>query len=300
LLNSLVGSAAANAAGIVAPWAGFNTLWGTGATVAQALRPFPQYSSIDTTNGQGDRIGHSTYHSMQVKFSKRYSGGLILQGSYVLSKALDDAEGGVMDAANRRLCKSIAGYDQTHVVKVNYVYELPFGQGKKFLNGNRILSTVIGGWRFSGIHQYNSGSPMSLGTSISFPIFNTSNRITATTYDGWRGAIAGDKFNPAVDSFFQPASWFGTQPTDRFGNVTRLNPKLRNPWNTSENVSLAKTFKIREPMRLDFRCEAFNLLNRTTFGGLSGATSLQDPNFGLYRSQANSPRRMQVALKLYW
>jgi hypothetical protein len=53
-------------------------------------------------------------------------------------------------------------------------------------------------------------------------------------------------------------------------------------------------------MRLDFRCEAFNLLNRTAFGGLGSATSLQNANYGLWRSQSNSPRRMQVALKLYW
>lgn len=303
VLNSQVGSAAANAAGVVAPWAGFNALWGSGATVAQSLRPFPQYSTIDTTNGQGDRIGHSTYHSMQLKFTKRYSGGLTLQGSYVLSKMLTDADAGggtPFDKYNRRLDKSIASYDQTHVLKVNYVFDMPFGAGKKYLNSNPILSTVIGGWRFSGIHQYSSGTPMSLGTTIGFPIFNTGNRITAATYDGWRGPIAGDKFDPNVDRFLQPASFFGTQPTDRFGNVTRYNPKLRGWPGLSENVSLAKTFSIREPMRLDFRVEAFNLLNRTAFGGLNSATSLQNANYGLWRSQSGAPRRMQVALKLYW
>ena len=133
LLNSQVGSAAANAAGITPPWSGFNQLWGTGATVAQSLRPFPQYSTVDTINGQGDRIGHSTYHSMQVKFSHRYSSGLTVQASYVLSKLLTDADSGSgtpEDQYNRRLEKSIASYDQTHVVKLNYVYELPFGKGK--------------------------------------------------------------------------------------------------------------------------------------------------------------------------
>ena len=118
LLNSQVGSAAANAAGVVAPWSGFNKLWGTGATVAQSLRPFPQYSAVDTINGQGDRIGHSTYHSMQVKFSKRYSSGLTVQASYVLSKLLTDADSGSgtpEDHYNRSLEKSIASYDQTHV-----------------------------------------------------------------------------------------------------------------------------------------------------------------------------------------
>jgi TonB dependent receptor len=124
LLNSLVGGTAANAAGVTPPWSGFNTLWGTGATVAQSLRPFPQYSTVDTVNGQGDRIGHSTYHSMQVKFSHRYSAGLTVQASYVLSKLLTDSDSGTgepEDQLNRRLEKSIAAYDQTHVVKLNYV-----------------------------------------------------------------------------------------------------------------------------------------------------------------------------------
>ena len=62
---------------------------------------------------------------------------------------------------------------------------------------------------------------------------------------------------------------------------------------------MGKTFSIRESLRMDFRMEAFNLLNRTTFSELSGATSLQNANFGLYRQQDNTARRMQVALKLY-
>jgi hypothetical protein len=302
LLNSRIDSSAAAGAGITTPFPTFATVWGSGATVGQSLRPFPQYSSIDTTNGQGDRIGHSTYHALQVKFTKRYSGGLTLQSSYVLSKMLSDADsggGGIMDAANRRLSKSIASYDQTHVAKFNFVYELPFGHGKTYLSQG-VASQVLGGWRVSGIFGYSSGTPMSLGTTISFPIFDTSNRITATTYEGWRGAIAGSKFDPAVDKFLQPVSWFGTQPTDRFGNVTRYNPKLRNWPGFNEDISLGKTFLIREPMRLDFRMEAFNLLNRTSFSGLSGATSLQNANFGLWRNQGNTARRMQVALKLYW
>ena len=51
---------------------------------------------------------------------------------------------------------------------------------------------------------------------------------------------------------------------------------------------------------MDFRWEAFNLFNRVRFGPLSGGTTLQDPNFGLWRTQVNSPRQIQVALKLYW
>ena len=302
LLNSQVGSAVANAAGVVAPWPGFNKLWGTGSTVAQSLRPFPQYSAVDTTNGQGDRIGHSTYHSMLVKFSKRYSAGLTVYASYVLSKLLTDADSGggtPENHYNRRLEKSTASYDQTHVVKLNYVYELPFGKGRKFLNQGGVASAVLGGWRFSGIQNYSSGTPFSLGTTISFPIFNGGNRATVATYDGWRGAIAGSKFDPAVDKFLQPVSFFGVQPTDRLGSLTRYNPKLRNWPGRGESVSLARSIKFTESKRLDFRWEAFNLLNRTSFGALSGGATLQNANFGLWRT-SGSGRRMQVAMKLYW
>ena len=303
LLNSQVGSAVANAAGVVAPWSGFNKLWGTGSSVAQSLRPFPQYSAVDTINGQGDRIGHSTYHSMQVKFSKRYSSGLTVQASYVLSKLLTDADSGggtPENHYNRSLEKSIASYDQTHVVKLNYVYELPFGKGRKFLSNKSVGSAILGGWRFSGIQNYSSGTPFALGTTVSFPIFNGGNRPTVAAYDGWRGAIAGGKFDPAVDKFLQPASFFGTQPTDVLGTMTRYNPKLRNWPGFGESVSMARSITLKEQKHLDFRWEAFNLLNRTQFGALSGGGTLQNANFGLWRTQANSGRRMQVSLKLYW
>src|ERR1035437_1462933 len=229
LLNSQVGSAAANAAGITPPWSGFNTLWGTGATVAQSLRPFPQYSTVDTINGPGDRIRHSTYHSMQVKFSHRYSSGLTVQASYVLSKLITDADSqgsGPEDHYNRALEQSIASYDQTHVVKINYVYELPFGKGRKFLSQKSVASALVGGWRFSGIQNYSCGTPIALGTTVSFPIFNGTNRPTVSTYDAWRGTYTGS-FDPGANSFFQPASWFGTQPTTSLGTATRYNPKMR-------------------------------------------------------------------------
>jgi hypothetical protein len=174
LLNSQIASATAVAASLTPPFPAFTQLFGSGATVAQALRPFPQYSLIDTISGGGDRLGHSTYHSMELKLSKRYSAGLILRASYVLSKALTDSDNynstpTSMDPVyNLRLEKSIAGYDQTHNVKLTYVYELPFGKGKHYLNRGSVAS-VVGGWRLAGIQQYTSGTPVSIGTTVSSP-----------------------------------------------------------------------------------------------------------------------------------
>ena len=83
-------------------------------------------------------------------------------------------------------------------------------------------------------------------------------------------------------------SFFGTQPTTGFGNETRYNPKLRYWPGFNENLSLARSINLHgEQKRLDFRWETFNLLNRTQFGPLSSATTLQNPNFGLWRAQAN-------------
>jgi hypothetical protein len=301
LLSSTVGSTLANAAGITPPWSGFNALWGTGASVAQSLRPYPQYSAVDTLNGQGDKIGHSTYNALQVKFNKRYSSGLTIQGSYVLSKMLTDADGnsGTENQYDRALEKSIASYDQTHVVKLNYVYELPFGNGKHFLSRKGVASAILGNWRFAGSQGYSSGTPIGLGTTISFPIFNGGNRPTISTYNGWGGTYSGS-FNPGSDSFFQPASFFGTQPTTALGDATRYNPKLRYFPGFNENASLNKTIRLGESKHLDIRWESFNYLNRTQFGPLSGGTTLQNANFGNWRSQSNSPRRMQVSMKFYW
>jgi len=161
-----------------------------------------------------------------------------------------------------------------------------------------VASSIVGGWRFSGIQEYTSGEPIGLGTTISYPIFDGTNRPTVSTYDGWRAPLAGRSFNPAVDSFLQPASFFGTQPTSQLGNATRCNPRNWPIFN--ENILLAKTLRIKEALRLELRGEAFNLLNRTAFGALSGGTTIQNANFGLWRIQSNSQRRLQLAMKLYW
>jgi hypothetical protein len=220
----------------------------------------------------------------------------------VFSKLLTDADSGGSEPENqydRALEKSISAYDQTHVVKLNYLYELPFGKGRRYLSSKSAASAILGGWRFAGIDGYSSGTPIGLTTTVSFPIFNGGNRPTITTYQGWRGTYTG-KFDPAKDNFFQPVSWFGTQPTTALGNATRYNPECRYFPNYNESLSLSRNFSIKESKRVEFRWETFNLLNRTQFGPLSGAASLQNANFGNWNSQANSPRRQQVSLKFYW
>ncbi|MBL8210000.1 MAG: carboxypeptidase regulatory-like domain-containing protein, partial [Bryobacterales bacterium] len=301
LLNRNINDPLVVAAGIRKPFASFNN------TAAQALRPFPQFQNIDTATGGGDHSGHSTYHAMILRFDKRTSNGLTFQTSYVLSKLLTDSDSywpgtSSMDHYNRALEKSIGQFDVTHNFKLSYVWELPFGKSRPFTMGNsRVANFLFGDWRIGAVHLYSSGLPVSLGAAAAFPIFNGGNRPTVTTYEGWRGQQAGDQFDPQTDRFFQPASFFGPQSDQRLGNMTRFNPKLRLMPSYQENFSFAKTFGITERFRLNFRWEAFNIFNRVRFG--TGPNGLTNPNFGRLTGNQDillDPRRMQVALKLYW
>ena len=332
VLTSQVGSPLANQYGITAPFPQFSSLWGSRATVAQALRPFPQYTNIDTYSGQGDHSGHSTYHAGEITLQKRYSAGLTMQASYVFSKLLTDSDtawgaGYAADQFNRGLEKSIGQFDITHDFKISASYDLPFGKGRKYLTHGP-AAWALGNWRVSGIGVYDTGTPVGLSTSLGLPIYasGAGGRVApyVTSFDGWQPSSFN--FQPGQPFFFvapQSKSQFlsGSSYSGPFpyqgdtsnpnnsladqglgiGNMTRYNPKVRSFPNLSENISLTKEFPIHESTRLEFRAEAFNILNRMRFG--TGSTQIQSSTFGQPTGsgiQANSPRTLQLALKLYF
>jgi hypothetical protein len=303
LLASPVTAAGAVAAGIRRPYAAIDADYGGRApSVAQVLRPYPQYLNIDTGGGQGDKSGHSSYHAMVLKLDRRFGGGLTFQGSYVLSKILTDSDRfdggtGAMDHYNRGLEKSIGLFDQTHNLKMSYVWELPFGSGKRWLAARGPLRAILGDWRVSGIQFYSSGFPIGLNNSINYLIFNGRNAAQVSSYDGWIAEHENPNWRGS-DRFFQPAAAFGPQRNDRLGNSTRFNPQARTPWGLNENFSLAKSFRFTEHLRADLRGEVFNLFNRSRFD--TGPRNLDSLTFGRVTSTVNEPRRLQLGLKLYW
>ena len=306
LLASPINSPAAVAAGIKLPYQDINCQFSATCapiSVAQALRPFPQFRDINTAAGAGDKSGHSSYHSMLFKIDKRYGQGLTFEGSYVLAKLLTDADGynpdnGTLDHYNRRLEKSIGEFDITHNIKLGFIYELPFGRGRQLLTRGP-AAWLLGNWRIAGSQYYHSGYPLSLGNSAALGgiLFNGRSAATIGTYDGWIAAHNNADWKGS-DRYFQPASFFGPQPNDRAGNATRHNPKARQPWMVDQNFSLAKGFPIRESVRADLRWEMFNAFN--FFRPSPGSTNVQDPNFGRVLGQLNEPRRMQLGLKIYF
>jgi hypothetical protein len=312
-MNSLVTSSAAAAIGVGSPYPSFTdtscagraACWGSGAT----------YSGIDTFGGGGDHSGHASCHAGIFRIERRAGRGFTLQGSYVFSKILTDSDSywgngvSAMDQYNRRLEKSIGQFDITHNFKFSTIYELPFGRGKAYLNKG-LSATLLGGWRLSGVGFYASGQPLGLSTSVGTPsvLFARGNRPLISTYDGWRAPTHNGSFDPSIDTFVQPASFFPAQvgaqftgTTQYFGNQTRYNPKFRQFPNLTENISLTKSFAFTERLRADLRFEAFNAFNRVRFG--TGSLQIQNSQFGVLTSSGdllNSPRQMQVGLKLYF
>ena len=201
LFNASITSPEAIANGIQKPYPEFN------GSVRQSLRLYPQYNDINTGGDGGDRSGNSSYHAFVATLEKRYSSGLQILSSYVVSKLFTDAEtanadtGAAMNQFNRSLEKALSRNDQTHNIKFNYSYELPFGPGRKYATSG-VLGQIVGGWRISGIQNYYSGIPLPvLSPGYNLPLFGN-NRASVADYEGWRAPIKGDKFDPNVDRWW--------------------------------------------------------------------------------------------------
>ncbi len=300
LLNSQITSATAIAAGIKVPYANFtDPNVQRSRTVAQALRPYPQYLAVNAQSGGGDKTGRSHYHAGVLKVNQRMVGGVTIQGSYTYSKITTDADsfsgsGRAMDAARPELEWSLGRLDQTHTIKISSVVELPFGEGRRWVQTG-VASHIVGGWRFALIQAYFSGLPLGVTTNAPLNVFNGVNRPNVTGAD-WRAPIAGDEFDPLVDRYLSRAAF--VQPVGELGNAPRINADVRRPWNLSENMSLAKSIKATQKLDLDVRLEVFNLFNRIVWGAPN--TDFSSNNFGLITTQDNNPRRMQIGVKLYW
>jgi hypothetical protein len=279
LLTQPASSPAAQAAGIALPWPGF-----TG-SVAQALRPYPQYLNIDNRSNPN---GNSTYNALQTKVEKRMSNGLTLLGAYTWSKTISDGDimagGGPsgQDFYNRRLEKAISTNDVPHVVAISYLYELPIARQNRWL----------GGWTISGIHQYQSGRPIPVTANNTLGIFNGVLRPNV---------VAGvEKQNhsfedPATDFWINRPAFTSPAPFT-FGTAARAYTDLRAPAFLNESFGLIKRTQIAENLRVTFRAEFFNVFNRTQFGAPEG--NVNNLQYGRISRQANTPRQGQLALRL--
>ena len=293
LLDADVTSPAAVAAGIKVPFPGF-----TG-SVAQALRPFPQY--LDIVHWQ-EPTGMNMYHGLQMKIQKRFSKGLSFLVSYTASKTLSNASGGNAFSSGmsrpplteeRGLEWAVAGNDVPQNLVASFVYELPFGPGKPFAQKGGAVGKIVGGWQVSGITRYYSGTPIGVAGGPSLPLFGGPNRPNAVPGAEIKRDLSD--FDPTTDLYLNYNAFSAPAPFTR-GNLAPRLPSTRRFATYNEDLSIFKRVPIHEQIVLEFRTEFYNAFNRVVFGAPS-ANWNSPAAFGRV-SSAGAPRRIQFMLKL--
>jgi hypothetical protein len=207
----------------------------------------------------------STYHSLQVKFDRRFSNGFSLTTAFTWQKALafqTGDDGGLYFYAGQGLRRNYAraDYDRKFNYVQSYLYQLPFGRGKKFLAGG-IGSKIVGGWQLGGVLSFRTGKPMSFTGNNSLNLgsdgHTTLQQIAPVEVLGGIGAG-----NP----WFSTSS-FARTPTNTQGNTGRNT--FEGPRLFALNANLSRTIVLREKgsgIRLQLRLESFNVTNTAQFG----------------------------------
>jgi hypothetical protein len=257
---------------------------------AQLLRPYPQFTDVIPLYSTG---ASSNYHALQVSFSRRFSRGFQFEGSYTWAKAIQEALSHV-DSYNIRASRSLADYDIAHRFVASYIFELPFGRGRRIGNSwNPMINTIAGGWQFNGFTTFQSGTPLSISANNVAGIFN---QRGLANNNGTSAKLSGDIHDRLLRYF--DTSVFSQPAAFTFGNTQPSSPDLRAPGIRNWDLSIFKDFALRERLKMQFRAEAFNAFNTVRFG--SPNTSVTSNQFGQISSQANSPRQLQGGLKLIW
>ena len=246
---------------------------------SQLLKPFPEFSGVSVNQN----LGYSWYHSLQVRLEKRFSGGLNAQMSYTWSKTMEALS--YLNAPDPALEEVISTQDRTHRLAVIWLYELPFGRGKRLgRSANAVVSKFISGWQVQGIYTAQSGAALGFGNAIFVgDLKNIPLPKDQRTVDRWFNIDAGFERNSAR----QLGSNIRTFPS-RFSGVRADGP---NNW----DMSVIKNTRLSERTQLQFRAEAINALNHPQFTAPNTTTT--STAFGTVTGEFAWPRVIQFGIK---
>jgi hypothetical protein len=256
LLFQPINSAAAQAAGFREPFPGFANQLGAN-TVAAALKPFPQYTSI-TANSTRLMEGKARYDSFQVKATQRLTGGLSVVSFYTYMNNKSNTNYTVAYPGEQPLL--IDPGTPPHIFSFSWSYDLPFGRERAFLSDSSgVLSAIVSGWRVSGALRYQSGAALTITASNNLaPLgyaIKYANRVAGE--DVYRDERSG--FDPATDRYLNSAA-FAAPAAFALGDTGGPLDYVRGFTQKSEALSLARTFAIGTH-RLDVGVDALNPFN---------------------------------------
>jgi Carboxypeptidase regulatory-like domain len=284
------------------PYPGFN------GRVAQALRGYPQYNGITQIFAN---FGTSHYDSLQVSLTRHLTNGLAVLGAYTWSKAITVGSDSAIDARasqdvyNRDLEKSLTLYHVPHFLKLTWIYDLPFGKGRRFSSDNRAVDLLLGGWTVTGIHNYRSGNPLAVSTSgfTTDGIFNGTFRpdvVAGVPQILNDNAPVGVGSGGPGDPYLNPAA-FAQIPRSpnqvplRLGTAPRI-LDIRGPHQFSEDFGVGKKFNFDEVRSFELRADFFNAFNRA--GRADPVTNITSPLFGKITGSQRGPRNIQIEMRV--
>ncbi len=261
---------------------------GTGTQQSRRLlQPLSNISSFTLF----DPRNSSLYNGLSAKLERRFSSGLQFLGAYTFSKNLDyggsaasggGSVGNPQTVTNLTAGRGPSGFDVKHRLIANFLYELPFGAGKRYASTGP-ARWVAGGWTVSGIATISTGRPFSVGLAS-----GVNNGAPS-----WPNRIGSGKLaSPDRALWFDPTA-FAAPPPNTYGNVGR--GVLYGPGQRNLDISFVKNTRMRERFNVQFRLDAFNLTNTPFFGFPN--TSIGSPTVGQITSTNGDNRDLQLALK---
>jgi hypothetical protein len=253
--------------------------------------------------GDGTAVGpwgNSRYNSLQATFERRFAKSFSMLAACTWAHSIDDSSGTgsetVQTPYDLRLYRGSSTFDVRHNVVLSWTYELPVGRGKMLLrNGPRVLDWAIGGWQFNSIDTFQTGTP--------FTVTMLTNTLNVGGGVQYANRIASGRVeHPTIDQWFDPSA-FQAPGNYTYGNSGRN--ILYGPGTIELDASLFKNIPLPgEGRRIQFRAEAFNVLNtpqfnnpnaQIGFAGVGKITSAGSPP--LFQ---RTSREIQLALKLYF
>lgn len=253
-------------------------------------------------------VGYSNnYNSLQVKLDRRFSGGFLMTTAYTYGKAMGYSSGtdSLWNYIQPRRSYARLEFDRTHNFVQSYLYGLPFGKGKQWLQTGA-GRWILGDWQVSAVFSLMTGQPVTFGTTVSANTPGSSQTPDATGPVARLHNVAGPRGS---------ATWFDTSPfrqpldadgrTPHFGNLGRN--VFDGPGLGDLDVSLFRKFQLSERLRGELRIESFNLTNTPAFAdpnatlGSADFGKITSTLGGLVANQGvggTGPRTIQLGLKL--
>jgi len=271
LLGELVTSPDAVAAGIKIPYPNFVKQFGSSAIVEQALTPFPQFAGYFPVY---EHQGTAFYNAVQVQGEKRFSNGLsylanLTMGRLTANTAIGSApfSPNGLNAFNTRPEYVPSYLDQVYNMHFLVSYELPIGNGKRYLNSSGLLGKLLGGWQVSGIFTYAGGSAFGatnsynplLVNSFDRPDIDPSVKLQTFSYNLSKNYFEGKTTTQPIQ--FTTNAFVNTGPW-QVGDSRRAYAALRTPPLRQENMSIIKYFPFGEHVRGSLRFDCFNCFDR--------------------------------------